>query len=176
MRQPKAKSDPKTLDAITDGTVTAITVPESDDDAPGFIFMLAQSDLEEATVATRGGSTAVLVDTAAAKSVSPPWFAPQVELKPSKGTKLEQADGTPLRHHGERAVKMHASNSQSIAGKFEVRDIHKPIIAAGDLTDGGSGLWFHRNKSYIITKEKADEIACWSVSYTHLTLPTTPYV
>ena len=56
---------------------------------------------------------------------------------------------------------MHSNNSQSISSKFEVRDIHTPIIAAGDLTDGGSGLWFHRNKSYIITKEKADEIAYW---------------
>ena len=90
----------------------------------------------------------------AKKSARPLWFAPQVELRPSKGTRLEQADGTPLKHHGERAVRMHASKGQSIAGKFEVRDVHKPIIAAGDLTDGGSGLWFHRSRSYIITKEK----------------------
>ena len=133
----------------------------SDDDVPGYIFMLAQSEPEEATSAIRGGSTAVLVDTAAAKSVSPPWFAPQVELKPSKGTKLEQPGGTLLNHHGERAVNLHTNNSQSIAGKFEVRDIHKPIIAAGDLTDAGSRLWFHRSRTYIITKDKADDIAGW---------------
>ena len=44
-------------------------------------------------------------------------------------------------------------------GKFEVRGIHKPIIAAGDLTHAGSGLWFRRSRSYMFSKSKADEIA-----------------
>ena len=85
-------------------------------------------------------------------------------MKSSKGTRPGQADGKFLRHYGERAVKMYSNDSHSTMGKVVVRDIHKPIIAAGDLTDAGSGLWFHRTKSYIITREKADDIAKWMAS------------
>ena len=140
--------------------VGAIVERADEEEETGFIFMLAQPEAEEAR-SSSSSSTAVLVDTAAARSVSPLWFAPAAELRPTEGSRLEQPDGTPLKHHGERSVKMYTRNHQSICGKFQVRDIQKPIISAGDLTDHGSGLWFHRSRSYIVSKKKADGIAHW---------------
>ena len=76
--------------------------------------------------------------------------------------RLEQADGTKLEHYGQRrGVKMRTGHNQKMTGNFDVRDVSRPIVAAGELTDGGQGLWFHRDQSYIISQTRADEIAEW---------------
>ena len=63
-----------------------------------------------------------------------------------------QADGTRVRHYGEKTVQMQTTgrNSVMMSGKFDVKGVSKPIMAAGSAVDAGHGGWLHRDGSMIV--------------------------
>ena len=85
-------------------------------------------------------SRQVLFDTGAARSVCPSTFRPNFPIEPSKEIPLHQADGTKVAHFGSKFLSMGVGN-QKIEETFDVRNVTKPIVAAGQVTDKGQGVW-----------------------------------
>ena len=81
-------------------------------------------------------SRQVLFDTGAARSVCPTKFRPDITIEPSEEIRLHQADGTRVAHFGSMFLSM-GVGTQKIEGRFDVRNVTKPIIAAGQVTDRG---------------------------------------
>ena len=78
-------------------------------------------------------SRQVLVDTGAARSVC------HVRIEPPEEIPLHQADGTRVGHFGSNFLSM-GVGTQKIEGRFDVRNVTKPIVATGQVTDRGQGV------------------------------------
>ena len=65
---------------------------------------------------------------------------------PSAEIPLHQADGTRVAHFGSKFLNM-GVGTQKIEGRFDVRNVTKPIVPAGQVTDRGQGLWLNGVKS-----------------------------
>ena len=64
-----------------------------------------------------------------------------VPIEPSEEIPLRQADGTRVAHFGSKFLSM-GVGTQTIEGRFDVRNVTKPTVAAGQVTDRGQGLCF----------------------------------
>ena len=62
---------------------------------------------------------------------------------------LIQADGTRVAHFGSKLLSM-GVGTPKIEGRFDVRNVTKPIVAAGQLTDRGQGLWLNGDGGFIL--------------------------
>ena len=51
-------------------------------------------------------------------------------------------DGTRVAHFGSKFLSM-CVGTQKIEGRFDVRNLTKPIVAAGQVTDRGQGVWLN---------------------------------
>ena len=74
----------------------------------------------------------------AVRSVCPTKFRPDVPIEPPEEIPLRQADGTRVAHCGSKFLSM-GVGTQKIEGRFDVRNVTKPIVAAGQVTDRGQG-------------------------------------
>ena len=116
---------------------------ENDSDQDVYLFPLPMvdecSDSPEDLMAL---SRQVLFDTGAARSVCPTTFRPDVPIEPSEEIPLHQAEGTRVAHFGSKFLSM-GVGTQKIEGRFDVRNVTKPIVAAGQVTDRGQGVWLN---------------------------------
>ena len=62
--------------------------------------------------------------------------------EPSEEIPLRQADGTRAAHFGSKFLSM-GVGTQKIEGRLDVRNVKKPIVAAGQVTDRGQGVWLN---------------------------------
>ena len=97
----------------------------------------------------------VLFDTVAARSVCPTTFRPDVPIEPPEEIPLHQADGTRVAHFGSKFLSM---GVQKIEGRFDVRDVTKPVVAAGQVTDRGQGVWLNGDGVFILDMKSARKI------------------
>ena len=102
-------------------------------------------------------SQLVLIDTGAARSVCPSTFRPDVAIEPSEEVPLHQADGTRVALYGSKFLRM-GVGTQKIEGTFDVRNVTKPIVAAGQVTDAGQGVWLSGEGGFILDKKSAKKI------------------
>ena len=102
-------------------------------------------------------SQLVLIDTGAARSVCPSTLRPDVLIEPSEEVPLHQADGTRVAHYGSKFLRM-GVGTQKIEGTFDVRNVTKPIVAAGQVTDAGQGVWLSGEGGFILDKKSAKRI------------------
>ena len=150
---------------------------EGDDDLPLLIFPLTEDlstpfetycpepasaeadDLPLHILPLTGGASrkVVLFDTCAARSACPPTFAKNSPVLESTEIPLAQADGTRVKHYGEKKVSMTAETMR-LSGRFDVKGVSKPIMAAGSVVDAGHGVWLHRGGSMIIHADRAEQI------------------
>ena len=87
-------------------------------------------------------SLQVLFDTGAARSMCPTTFRPDVPIEQSGEIPLHQADGTRVAHFGSKFLST-GVGTQKIERRFDVRNVTKPIVAAGQVTDRGQGVWLN---------------------------------
>ena len=85
-------------------------------------------------------SRQVLFDTGAARSVCPSTFRPDVPIEPSEEIPMHQADCTRVAHFGSKIPSM-GVGTQEIEGRFDVINVTKPTVAAGQVTDRGQRVW-----------------------------------
>ena len=69
----------------------------------------------------------------------PTTFRPDVPIEPSEEFPLHQADGTRVAHFGSKFFSM-GVGTQKIEERFDVRNVTKPIVAAGQVTNRGQGV------------------------------------
>ena len=156
---------PKESDKDKDKDVSALALASDDDEegGHGYIFALtAAADNDTALLCpiTRPEEFELLFDTAAARSVLPQGMAPDVRTKLSSGTALAQADGTVVKHFGEKKVQMITiAEERPITVTFEEKGVHKPILAADSVLDSGGGVWLHAGGSFIVPYAAANSIS-----------------
>ena len=102
-------------------------------------------------------SRQVLFDTGAARSVCPTTFRPDVPIEPSEEIPLHQADGTRVAHVGSKFLSM-GVGTQKFEGMFDVRNVTKPIVVAGKVTDRGQGVWLNGDGGFILDVKSARKI------------------
>ena len=102
-------------------------------------------------------SRQVLFDTGAARSVCPTTFRPDVPIEPSEEISLHQADGTRVAYFGSKFLSM-GVGTQKIEGRFDVRNVTKPIVAAGQVTDRGQGVWLNGDGGFILDVKSTRKI------------------
>ena len=96
----------------------------------------------------------VLFDTGAARSVCPSTFRTDIPTEPSEEIPLHQADGTRVAHFGSQFLSM-GVGIQKIEGWFDARNVTKPIVAAGQVTDRGQGVWLNGGGGFILDVKSA---------------------
>ena len=104
----------------------------------------------------------ITVDSGAGVSVWPAsWGCPGEKLAGATRTKLEAANGTPIKTYGEKLVKFEMDGVTGKAGmKFLVSDVQKPLAAVSAIVEAGNEVVFRKGArdSYILnpkTGEKA---------------------
>ena len=87
----------------------------------------------------------------------PTTFRPDVPFEPLEENPLHQADGTSVPHFGSKFLSMGAG-TQKIEGRFDVRNVTKPVVAAGQVTDRGQGAWLNGDGEFILDVKSARKI------------------
>ena len=103
-------------------------------------------------------SRQVLFDMGAARSVCPSTFRPDIPTEPPKEIPLHQSrwyEG--WLHFRSKFLNMGMGNHK-IEGTFDVRNVTKPNVAAGQVTDKGQGVWLSSNGGYILDMRSAKKI------------------
>ena len=167
--------DKKTGRRKEKGEVTLLEMPEEEDAEGGFVFALTEEtgkatgkgkgtkdkakEVEEdvGEIAAMTAETEMIFDTGAAKSCCPSSFAPETELKATKGTKLNQADGTPVKHFGGKRVEM-TIDGRKVVEDFDVKQVSKPILAASSVVESGGGVWLYKGNSRVIPAAEAEKV------------------
>ena len=128
---------------------------EDDSDQDAYLFPLPMVDESNEQSGRSDGCRQVLFDTGAARSVSPTTFRPDVPIEPSEEIPLHQADGTRVAHFGSKLL---SKGTQKIERRFDVRNVTKPIVAAGQVTDRGQGVWLNGDGGFILDVKSARKI------------------
>ena len=102
-------------------------------------------------------SRQVLFDTGAARSVCTTTFRPDFPIEPSDEIPLHQADGTRVAHFGSKFLSM-GVGTQNIEKRFDVRNVTKLIVAAGQVTDRAQGVWLNGDGGFILDVKSARKI------------------
>ena len=90
-------------------------------------------------------------------SVCPTTFRSDVPIEPSEEIPLHQADGTRVAHFGFKFLSM-GVRTQKIEGRFDVRNVTKPIVAVGQVTERGQGEWLNGDGGFILDVKSARKI------------------
>ena len=88
---------------------------------------------------------------------SPSTFGLDVPLEPSEEIPLHQAAGTRVARFGSKFLSM-GVGTQNIEGRFDARNVTKPIVAAGQVTDRGQGVWLNGDGGFILDVKSARKI------------------
>ena len=148
------------------GAGTSTTAPgldacllyEDDSGPDAYLFPLPMIDEDDdGTEDLMVLSRQLLFDTGAARSVCPSTYRPDVPIEPSKETALHQADGTRVAHFGSKFLSV-GVGTQKIEGRFDVMNVTKPIVAAGQVTDKGQGVWLHGDGEGYSRREISKEV------------------
>ena len=87
----------------------------------------------------------------------PASFAPETAIKETAGTRLKQADGSEVAHIGGKRVTM-ATLVGPMTENFDVKEVSRPILAAGSTVDAGHGVWLHRDGCSIVHKDEVEAV------------------
>ena len=98
-----------------------------------------------------------LFDTGPARAVCPSTFRRDVPIEPSEEIPLHQADGTREARFGSKFLSM-GVGTQRIEGRFDARNVTKPIVAAGHVTDAGQGVWPSGNGEFLLDVKSAKKL------------------
>ena len=136
----------------------ACLLHENDSDQNAYLFPLPMVDeSNDSPEDLMALSHQALFDMGAARSVCPTTFRPDVPIQPSEEVPLHQADGTRLVHFGSKFLSM-GVGTQKIEGRFDVRNLTKPIVAGGPVTDRGQGVWLAGDGWFILDVKSARKI------------------
>ena len=70
---------------------------------------------------------------------------------------LHQADGTRVAHLGSKFLSM-GVGTRKMEGRFDVRNVTKPIVAAGQVTDRGQRVWLNGDGGFSLDVKSARKI------------------
>ena len=131
---------------------------ENDSDQDVYLFPLPMADesndsLEDLMALSRQ----VLFDTGAARSVPNNVQTRCSNRAITRSPPLHQADGTKVAHFGSKFLSI-GVGTQKIEGTFDVRNVTEPIVAAGQVTDRGQGVWLNGEGRFKLDVKSARKI------------------
>ena len=97
---------------------------------------------------TRGGKELLaFVDSGALDNVLPKWvrteYPPEATSKSQSGVGFKGANGSHIKHDGQRRFRVRTSAGSSMNTTWEVADVLKPLISASRLLERGHKLVLH---------------------------------
>ena len=108
---------------------------------PTFIFSVNQPyDSHDANGTSNGSTIDIVVDTGAIRSVCGPQHCPDLPIESHGLTKDSVADGSQLRHYGEKVQLNVGREDMQIS--FHVTDVTQPIPGVSSVNDAGAGVEF----------------------------------
>ena len=95
----------------------------------------------------------ITVDSGAAESVWPQDLLPEVETKPSHGSKngvtYVAANGSRMPNMGEKKVRFKTTDGLNSSIMFQVTKVKKPLAAVSKITEKGNWVCFGPSEAYI---------------------------
>ena len=108
---------------------------------PTFIFSVKQPyDSRDANGSSNGSTIDIVVHTGANRSVRGPQHCPDLPIESHGPTKDSVADGSQLRHYGEKVQLKVGREDMQIS--FHVTDVTQPITGVSSVNDAGAGVEF----------------------------------
>ena len=99
----------------------------------------------------------VLVDSGAAENVIPPDLPPDYQVVEGEGKKQNvkyiTADGNELSNLGEMDVPFRTREGYKCGIKFQICDVHRPLLSLTALTARGNRVNFHENGGSIKSQD-----------------------
>ena len=140
---------------------------EADDDEELVMNIANVEDVE----AKEAKKVKITIDSGAGLSVWPASWVSPGEVRPStKRVRLEAANGTPIKVHGEKVVNFVTEKRDVCEMSFVVTDVTKPLAAVSAIVAAGNDVVFKPGEmgSYIQNKATGEKIdlTCESGTYT----------
>ena len=99
----------------------------------------------------------VLVDSGAAENVLPPDLLPDYQVKEGEAkksnVKYTTADGNELSNLGELDVPFRTREGYRCGIKFQICDVHRPLLSVTALTARGNKVHFYENGGTIKSQD-----------------------
>ena len=125
-------------DASATVNANALQCAECEDAA--WIFAIGGLDGPSGT--SVGQTVDIMVDTGANKSVCGPSDFPDYPIMQDKKLEIKVANGTPLRHFGDKQVNLKTKNDDEISVRFHVTEVTQPILSVNSINKAGAGVEF----------------------------------
>jgi hypothetical protein len=115
-------------------------------------------------------SSCITIDSGAGVSVWPShWRCPGKVVKEGQKTRLEAANGTPIRQYGKKRIPFEVNETRRCGEMdFIVTDVTKPLAAVSAIVDAGNRVVFCKEGSFIENIKTGENISlkCERGTYT----------
>ena len=118
----------------------------------GEMMMLESEPEDDPTIATVASEcdgwvhVQGVLDSGAVQSVAPPDMAPNIQIRPSEGSKRGQhdlaANGHRMPNLGEQNVRLHTVEGKQADVKFQITGVTRPLLSVGEICDRGNRILF----------------------------------
>ena len=125
-----------TEDDTTSTKANAIECYECEDAA----WVFAMGDFEGPARTKAGDTVDIMVDTGANKSVCGVKDFPDYPIMQDKKLVINVANGTPLRHYGEKQVDLKTEDNDVISVRFHVTEVKGPVLSVNSINKAGAGV------------------------------------
>ncbi|CAK0857324.1 unnamed protein product [Prorocentrum cordatum] len=108
----------------------------------GAAWIFAVGALEGPSGTRVGQAVVIMVDTGANKSVCGPSDFPDYPTMQDKRLEIKVANGTSLKHFGDKQVNLKTQNDDEISVIFHVAEVTQPILSVNSINKAGAGVEF----------------------------------
>ena len=97
-----------------------------------------------------------IVDSGASNSVASGDLAPEIETRPSEGSKRGQTYGSaskgakPLQNEGEKTIPAFTKEGRGVSTTWQVVDVSKPLMSVHQICERGNVVVFAEHGGYIM--------------------------
>ena len=117
---------------------------------------LVQKDWEAVDQVSRLRRVRAIVDSGASSSCASGDLAPEVETRPSEGSRRGQTyaaaskGGKPLRNEGEKLVNALTGEGKEVATTWQIVDVNRPLMSVHQICKAGNIAVFGQDGGYIL--------------------------
>lgn len=137
---------------------------DEDEEVPEVLHIRTVEDKKKTVKGKKWASLGVgdiVVDSAADESCWPVGQGDAFPTQPSKRRLLlKTANGGEMKHYGEKDITIQTPDGEVLGLKFQVTDVHKPLLAVRRLVEKGNVVSFgpEPNENFILNKSTGKKI------------------
>ena len=105
-----------------------------------------------------------IVDSGASNSVASGSLAPEIEVKPSEGSRRGQVyaaaskGGKPLKNEGEKVVPALTGQGRSVSTTWQVVEVSRPLMSVHQICQRGNVVVFGESGGYVLNLADGSQI------------------